>query len=350
MLVGRTVLAEAGSTFALALAATTGMAFFLLSIVFLQRTPGVGMDFLLEVFPLFFPLALRLTVPLSALVAVVFTFSRMQQDGELTALAAAGVPLSALARPVLAAAAAVALAAMLLSDVATPFAAARLREAKRDLLHQVQTSFRAGLRDLDFGRGRISFEDFDGRDFTDLCLETGDALWRAERGSIVVTPDEEVVLTLHRARDTKPRKTEAGEAYVSLEDVEVRVPVAELTKGSLRRRPNDQPAWALAYEGARGGRDGRMAMAELAGRSAHAASAFFFALAGIPLGILTARGGRVGAFLLAIAPAMLVTFPLGVGALALAKAGKVPAYPALWAGNAILLVAGLLLLRRVARR
>jgi lipopolysaccharide export LptBFGC system permease protein LptF len=71
---------------------------------------------------------------------------------------------------------------------------------------------------------------------------------------------------------------------------------------------------------------------------------------GIPLGILTARGGRVGAMLFGIAPAMLVYFPVVVGAHALAKAGKVPAWPALWAGNALLLAAAVPLLRAVGRR
>ena len=81
------------------------------------------------------------------------------------------MPLGTLARPVLAFAAVIALAAFILTDLASPFAAARLNTARRDLIYQLQTSFRAGLCDLDLGRGRISFESFDGRDFADVCVE-----------------------------------------------------------------------------------------------------------------------------------------------------------------------------------
>ena len=60
------------------------------------------MGFLVEIFPLFFPLALQFTVPLSMLFATVMTFNRVSGDGELTSLAACGIPLRVIARPVLA--------------------------------------------------------------------------------------------------------------------------------------------------------------------------------------------------------------------------------------------------------
>ena len=176
MLIGRSVLSEVGRNFLVSLTTTTGLAFFVLSITFLERTPGVGMGFLVEMFPLFFPLALQFTVPLAVLTSVVLTFGRMQGDGELTTLSAAGVRLGTIVRPVLACAALVALAALCLTDISAPFASGRLRAARRNIIPQLITSMRAGLRDLDFGGGgRISFESFDGRHFTDVCLEWRDA-------------------------------------------------------------------------------------------------------------------------------------------------------------------------------
>ncbi|MGH7161844.1 MAG: LptF/LptG family permease, partial [Planctomycetota bacterium] len=99
-----------------------------------------------------------------------------------------------------------------------------------------------------------------------------------------------------------------------------------------------------------GGVEAHRAGEELARRTALAASGFFFALAGIPLGILTARGGRIGAFLSAVAPVLLLYFPLVIAGSNLARAGRFPAYPALWAGNVLLLGVGAALLRKVARR
>ena len=95
MLIARSVLGEVARNVVASLTATTGIAFFLLCIIFLKRTPGVGLGFLVEVFPLFFPLALQFTVPLAVLTGAVLAFSRLGQDGELTALAASGIRKSA---------------------------------------------------------------------------------------------------------------------------------------------------------------------------------------------------------------------------------------------------------------
>jgi lipopolysaccharide export system permease protein len=288
-------------------------------------------------------------------------FSRSAGHGELTALHASGVTLGTIARPVLAAAALVAFLAFLLTDVTSPLAAARLRTAKRDLIHQLQTSFRSGLRDLDLGRGRISFESFEGHVFGDICVEYRRSakeyeLWRAERGSIAVTEDERVVLALHNARQTLPRPTKRGDATVAVGDIVVEQKLTNLVdpEGGTRKR-SDMTAWELAYVGASGGHlpgarvDANSALAELARRSALAGSAFFFALIAIPLGILTARGGRIGAILLGVGPVLLVYFPLVMAGDNLARRGTLPAYPALWAGNAVLAAAALYLLRRKVR-
>ncbi len=362
MLIGRSVVGEAARNFLGSLLATTGVAFFMLSITFLKRTPGVGMGFLLEVFPLFFPLALQFTVPLAVLTGVILTFSRMQADGEITSLAAAGIPIARIAAPVLSGAGLVALLALLALDVVSPFAAARLRAAKRDILHQLETSFRSGLRDLDLGRGRISFESFDGREFRDICFEYREPgretmMLRAQSGAIAVTEDEQVHLELRKVQDAAPHRTREGDAYVRSGAIEASYPLAELTEGATsRRRRADLTMRQLAYVAARAIPHGGGAIAsldaaeELARRTALSASAFFFALVGIPLGIFSARAGRVGAFLMAIAPVLLVYFPLVMAGSNLARSGALPAFAAVWAGNLLLGAAGAALLLRMARR
>ena len=76
---------------------------------------------------------------------------------------------------------------------------------------------------------------------------------------------------------------------------------------------------------------------------------FFFALIAIPLGILSRRGGRARWLLLASGSILIIYFPLVIGASSLARADEVPAYPALWAGNLLLMLLGLALSRRVLR-
>ena len=215
MRIVRTALYEVGRSFALALAATTGVVFFLLSIRFMQRTPGVGMGFLVEIFPLFFPMALEFAEPLALLTGTVMTFSRMALDGELAALGASGVPLRTLARPVLACAACVALCAFLLTDIASPFAASRLDAARKNLPQHLKTSFRAGLSELELKSGRVSFESYEGDRFNDICVEWQRTpedleLWRAERGAITITDDHRVVIELENVRRVLPWGTKNG--------------------------------------------------------------------------------------------------------------------------------------------
>ena len=360
MLIQRAVLLETVRTFFSALAATTGLAFFMLSIRFLERTPGIGMGFLLEIFPLFFPMALQFTVPLSMLGAVVWTFSRITADGELTALAATGVPLRTIARPVLAFAAVVALLALLLTDVASPYAEARLRAARRDLPHQLQTAFRSGLCDLDLDRARISFESYTGREFIDVCVEYQPTpedfeMWRAQRGSIVVTEDDRVIIALKNVRRIVPIRKGELEVYPAAGELVVdRTLTDVMAEGTARRSRSAMEAWELAYVASRGTQYGRTkapdAAEELARRTALAGSAFFYALIAIPLGVWSSRGGRVAAFLYVVGPVMLVYFPLVITGSNLARRGTVPALPALWVGNVVIGILGILLLRRVSRR
>ncbi len=362
MLIVRSVLLEVGRAFLLALIATTSVVFFLLSIRFMTRTPGIGMGFLVQIFPLFFPMALQYTVPLAMLTACVMVFSRMAIDGELAALSASGVPFRTLVRPVLACAAVISLGAFLLNDVAAPFAAARLRAAQRNLPQQLKTSFRAGLSDLDLEKGRISFESFAGGVFRDVCLEwrlTPDELelWRAQRGSIAITDDERVVIQLENVQRVLPWTTDKGQVFLAAGDVAVDRSLVDLmTERTQARRRRSLKSWELAYEGARDFTEGRgerttssLAQGELALRSALAASAFFFAVVGIPLGVIASFAGRVGAYLLAIGPVVVIYFPLVIGGVNLARGG-VPAYPALWAGNTVLLVVGGLFMWRISRR
>jgi len=363
MLLARSVLGETARNFVSSLLLTTGMAFFVLSVIFLKRTPGVGMDFLLEVFPLFFPLALQFTVPLAMLVATVFTFSRMAGDGELIAMGASGVPLMHVVRPVLALAACVAVAALALGDVIAPITARRIRTLTLDLVPQLQTSMGAGKRDIDFGDAHISFDSYRDGTLTDAVLETrgreGEVLlWRARRGGIAMTPGDNLVLRLEEAGIVKAPTTGGGELHVSLGSLGHEVPVTALVgEGRLRRKRTDLRADELAYAAARDLEDGpdkplqaARALEELARRTALPASAFFFALVGVPLGIFSARGGRIATFFLAISPVLLVYFPIVIAGADLARNGRVPAYPALWTGNAVLVAAGAWLLRKVARR
>ncbi|MEE8107108.1 MAG: LptF/LptG family permease [Planctomycetota bacterium] len=364
MLLGRSVLLEVGRNFLAALGATTAMAFFVLCMTFLKRTPGIGVGFLADLMPLFVPEALQLTVPLAMLTATVLTVGRMAGDGELTALAAAGLPARVVYLPILAFAAVVALGSLLMTDVAAPFAQRQLRAARKQIPQQLQTSFRAGLRNLQLGanRGSLSFETIVGDEFHDICIEYRQPdgtprLVRAERGSIAITPDDWMVMRLERPRGVQPHSTKEGLLHFSATDVGYALPIARLLEEkALYRNRKDLLGWELAHVHARnmvptrGVRFGASsALEQLARRGALAAAALFFCLVGISLGLRSASTGGIGALLTSVTPVLVIYFPIIMAMSSLAKKGKLPAYPALWLANFIAAAVGLWMLRRASR-
>jgi len=363
MLIARAVLFDVARTFLGVLTATTGMAFFMISLTFLKQQPGIGLGLLIELFPLFFPMALQFTVPVSALVAVVMVFGRLQSSGELTALSASGVNLIVIVWPVLAGAAIVATASLFLIDVATPYAGAKLREATKNLAEEMQTSFRSGRRDLPLGKARLSFEGYDRGEFQDVLVEVKQGsgksrLLRARGGSIQVTKDDKVAFALDSLHAIIPREEGRGRTFASAELISGGIVLDEsILDGGGRRKRGGLRAWELAHVWKRDiGKSYQArirspgAAEELARRSAFAGSVFFFVLVGITTGIVSARRTRVAAVIVGMAPIIVTYFPMVIAGSNLARQGTLPAYPAIWAGNAVLAIVGSILLYRVVRR
>ena len=102
-LLSRYVLARLAAPFAFALAALTG--FMLLNQVArrFEQLAGKGLEWtvIAEVFVLCLPFILALTLPMAVLVAVLFAFSNLAADNEITAMRASGVSVPQLLRPVL---------------------------------------------------------------------------------------------------------------------------------------------------------------------------------------------------------------------------------------------------------
>jgi lipopolysaccharide export system permease protein len=372
MLIGRTVLREVSRNFLGALGASTAIVFFVMAMTFMKKQPGVGLGLLIELFPMFFPLALQFTVPASMLAAVVLTFSRMQVDGELTALSASGVNLVRVVWPVLAGAAVVAVASLILVEVATPMAAARLRDASRDLAESMQTSFRSGVRDIQFSGTRISFDSYDRGEFSDVLIDVSrkkksSRIVRARGGSFEITKDDHIRFELSPlhvlipAEEGKDGREGKGRTFLSFESIAARISLDEMELGRGARRRTDLAAWELAHVWERGidqkakkligGRISSLeAGEELARRTALAGSVFFFALVGVSLGVIAGRRAKVAAVIVACGPVVVTYFPLVILGANLARGGSVSPYVALWLGNMIFAVVGAALLFRVVRR
>jgi len=94
---------------------------------------GLPWSVILEVFLLSVPFIIAMTLPMAVLVAVLYAFSQLAGDHEITAMKASGVSLGRLVAPVLSAAALVAALAFLWSDQVLPRSNHRLRTLLVDI-------------------------------------------------------------------------------------------------------------------------------------------------------------------------------------------------------------------------
>ena len=100
---------------------------------------GLHWTVIAEVFGLSLPFLVAMTLPMAVLVAVLYTFSRLTAENEITALRASGISVGRLVVPVLMAGTAVAAAAFLFSDHVLPRSNHRLRTLLVDIQRKKPT-------------------------------------------------------------------------------------------------------------------------------------------------------------------------------------------------------------------
>lgn len=94
---------------------------------------GLHWTVMVEFFALTIPFLLAMTIPMTVLVTVLYTFSRLAADQEITALKSAGVSTGQMMRPVLGAAILVAAGSFLIGDQLVPRTNHRLRTLMTDI-------------------------------------------------------------------------------------------------------------------------------------------------------------------------------------------------------------------------
>jgi lipopolysaccharide export system permease protein len=128
-IINRYLIKQHAAPFIFSLTALTG--FMLLNQIARRLEQLVGKDLpwmiIVEFFALTIPYLVAMTISMSVLVAVLHTFSRLARDSEITAFRAGGISLGQLVRPVLVAAACVAVFAFLFGDQVLPQTNHRLR-------------------------------------------------------------------------------------------------------------------------------------------------------------------------------------------------------------------------------
>ncbi len=387
----RYVLGELVRVFALALVAITGI-LVMAGIVAEAAQQGFGPAQILAAVPLLIPGFLPFTVPATTLFAVSVVYGRLSHDNELTAVKASGIPILRMVGPAFLVGVVLSAILLLLYLRFIPATHHRLRVAAvKDIEELIYTLLR---KDLCFNKPDVNYsiyvKEVQGRRLMTATFKKRDQQGRdeiiaqAREAEIQVDLEKEEVniLMIHG----NIIKDGGGEAFFEKHTFPVPLPpiglsrkvrARELSMEQIRARQrqllDDQEAVRAGRPVDRKGPDGKPRDAvwhllpremqlknlhkefweletEFQARPALALSCLFFTLVGVPVGVWVHKRDYLSSFVTCFLPIVIVYYPLMMFGINLGKEGKLdPAY-SMWVGNAVLGLAGLILLWRLVRR
>ena len=302
-----------------------------------------------------------LTLPISFLLGLLIAFGRLSADSEIVALRASGIDVTRLYRPVALLALGLALVSLVLIQEAVPRSNRKLSELRLRLLtFAVAQRITPGVFSPEFAGKSIYVEDaaadrslLKGLFVADRSPEAdGERLTLAPRGQLEIDEQEgRLWLRLDDASShhvgSDPRKYDVsfGTVRYLLQETGGRT---DRPREKLLREQRLDELLRTARETAHSEVERRLAWVEIQKKFALPAAALVFGLVGLPLGLVTRRGGRAAGFAVSVVIVLAYYVLLAVGE-ARAIEGRLSPALAMWLPNLLLTTVALLALRRVRR-
>lgn len=352
---------------------------------------GLGPEQIVEILPYIVPSLLPFTIPATLLLTVCVVYGRIAGDQEITAIKSAGINVMTVLWPSFALAAALSVGTFFLTDQFIPWARANIErvitQAAEDIFLDI---LRTRNQFADPQRGiAISVSGVEERRLISpvfrYTLPGGQVVTISAREAKIAfdLEKQQVLLSLDDAYFETPDGKSATIAHheypfplpVKLEppkarDISIETIKSELTKITVEREQMEQrqiisTAFALtegaynrltleslkAYEFKRSDALERYNKlnTEIHSRSALACSCFFFALLGSPFAVMQGKRQFLTSFAVCFGPILLFYYPVVLITMTLGKDDRLNPAWGMWLGNVGMLVAGLVVMRRVLR-
>jgi LPS export ABC transporter permease LptG/LPS export ABC transporter permease LptF len=311
------------------------------------------------------PQFFTLTIPIAVLVGILLGLSRLAADSEVTAMRASGLGVVSFVRIVSILATACWAVGLVNSLVVAPAAAREL------LSYEAQAKTSQATVEV---QPRVFYEDF--KNYVLYAQDVlpganGTALWRHVFLADLSHPQNPHIITAEQAtviasgqQSLRMDMSNGSRHDISLNDpsrydistfatTELPVQTGQQEEDShLSRR--DTPIQALPmrtlWQRAHTPRDPDLLAyrIELQRRFSFPAACFMLMLVGVPLGLVSKRGGKSSGFVATLVLVFLYYF-LSFTGTALAHQGKLPPFIGVWGANILFAVAGILLIWQMAR-
>jgi LPS export ABC transporter permease LptG/LPS export ABC transporter permease LptF len=337
-------------------------------ILFMPRLPQIlemvvrnssSLSNVLEVFLFTLPNLFWVTIPMSVLVGILLGLSRLAADSEIIAMRASGLGIGYFVRV----ASIVAVAGALLGTVNSLWIAPRANQAILDMeqsLAASQASYQI--------QPRVFYEDFHNAVLyvQDVRSGTGAANWKqifmadmsdagtlkittAESATVVNDSTQELLMRLRNGQQHEGVEGHPDQYNVSTfttTDLPLTLsPQSDVHLGRMDTAVYAIPTSALLERIHQP--DNKRYLIELNNRFAYPAACLVLMLVGVPLGVMSRRGGKSSGFVFTLL-LVIIYYVLSYTGVALARQDKLPPTFAVWLANLLFAVAGSFLLWQMA--
>ncbi len=312
-----------------------------------------------EIFLFTMPNTFKVTIPMAVLVGILLGLSRLAADSEIIAMRASGLGIGYFVRV----ASIVAVGGTILGLVNSLYVAPRANQAILALQQALETS--QASYEI---QPRVFYEDFRNRVLyvQDVRGGAGASNWREVFMVDVTDPDNPLITTaasatvvsdssqelLMRLRDGAEHQTIPADpqkynvsAFTSTD-----LPLALNQQSDVHLGRLDTAIYALPMKDLvqrTHGPEGKRFLLELHSRFSYPAACLVLMLVGVPLGVISRRGGKSSGFVFTLLLVVLY-YVLSYTGIALGRQDKLPAFFAVWLANLLFAAVGVFLLWQMA--
>jgi len=335
-------------------------------ILFIPRLPQIlemvvrnssSFSAVLQIFLFTLPNLFWVTIPMSVLVGILLGLSRLAADSEVVAIRAAGLGVTYFVRV----AAIVAVSGALLGLVNSLYIAPRANQAILDMeqsLAASQASYQI--------QPRVFYEEFRNHVLyvQDVRGGTGAANWRQVFMADVSDPAAPRIITaasatvvndssfelLMRLRDGAQHTVDSPQQYTISTFASTDLPLGLNPQSDVHLGRMDTAVYAVPTRlllQRIHGPEGRRMLIELNSRFSYPAACLVLMLIGVPLGVMSRRGGKSSGFVYTLL-LVLLYYVLSYTGVSLARQGKLPVFVGVWLANILFAAAGTFLLWQMA--